>query len=553
MQQFFFKSFCFLIIACYLPIYAQQPVGDSLSQELSKDNTLLLKQANAYTQKAKDFFETGEFPAALENDKKALAIYFSLKEEVASGNIYVHIGNIHFEINDYDNSLKNYLEALQLFEKNKSKELLNSTKKTIGDLYLRLEQCDQAFKHLFKVKEDYTNNQQKYKEELPSLYQSIGIAYGRCSSLDSALLYFQEALDLNDNTNNGVFSGGLLNNIGAIYSKKDENEKALEYYNRSLTLFQQEGLKTGIGVSISNIAYIYKKQKKYDKAIHLYLKALKLFEEEKSLIYLKDNYLNVSEVYEKKNNLSEALKYNNLYLDLNDSISNSDILARMGELQMQFEIKKKDQELLLLEQEKLIVEQENKLSEIRLYLLIGGIVLIILISALMYRNLRISLKNTNLKRQVLKQEKEQLTLDLDFKNNELEGFALRIVEKNNLLEQLKNELKEINSDQPENAIKLKELSTSINSNLYIEKDRKEFELQLDKTHQSFFLKLDKEFHDLTKNERRLCSLLVLELSSKDIATILNISPDGVKKGRYRLRKKLNIGTKINISEYLKSL
>jgi tetratricopeptide (TPR) repeat protein len=552
MTNFSKQLFFILVLLCTSSFLAQNTI-DSLSQELKKDDISVKEKASIYRQIAEECFDKREFPLALENDKKALSIYISLDNEIVCGEIYSHIGDIHFEINDYDNSLKNYLEALQLFENNKAYELLNSTKKTIGDLYLRLEQCDQAFKHLFKVKKYYLSNRQMYKEELPSLYQSIGIAYGKCSSLDSALFYFQEAVNQNKNPNNGSFLGGLLNNIGAIYSKKNENEKALEYYNQSLELFQKEELKIGIGVSISNIAYVYKKQGKYTESISLYLNALQLFEEEKSLIYLKDNYLNISEVYEKNNNLSEALRYNNLYLDLNDSITNSDIISRIGELQMQFEIKKKDQELKLLEQDKLIAEQENKLSEIRFYILIGGVILLILIGGLIFRTLKVSLNNTKLKQQVLKQEKEQLTLDLDFKNSELEGFALRIVEKNDLLQQLKNELKQINPDEPENVLKLKEISSSINNNLYIEKDRKEFEFQLDKTHQSFFLKLDKQFHDLTKNERRLCSLLVLELSSKDIATILNISPDSVKKARYRLRKKLNIDTEINISEFLKEL
>ena len=542
-----------LFYLCSQNTFSQSISIDSLSHELHKNDIPSLEQADINSQLASTYFEKREFPTALEHEKKALKLYFLSNELVAVGNAYKHIGNIYFEVNDYNNSLKNYLEALQIFEQTKSIEQLNSIKKIIGDLYLRLEQCDQAFKHLLQVQKYYLSEKITHKDDLPSLYQSIGIAYGRCSSLDSALIYFQEAVNLNDNPNNGIFSGGLLNNIGAIYSKKGENEKALEHYNQSLILFQKEGLKTGVGVSIGNIAYIYSKQKKYDKSIKLFLEALSLFEEEGSLIYLKDNYLNLSEVYEKKNNYKEALRYNNLYLDLNDSISNSEIVARMGELQMQFEIKKKDQELLLLEKEKLIVEQKNKLTETRQYLLVGGIILLLIIGGLVFRNLKISLKNNKLKRQVLKQEKEQLTVDLDFKNKELEGFALSIVEKNNVLEQLKVELKEINPQQPENAQKIKELSNSINNSLYIEKDRREFELQLNKIHQSFFSKLDKRFPNLTKNERRLCSLLVLDLSSKDIATILNISPDGVKKSRYRLRKKINLSTEVNISEYLKKI
>lgn len=546
------KNFTIIIVLLIVPFLVKSESTTKHSIDFDNKNILPNNLALKYSNLSKSSFNRGEYLLALDYDTKALKLFQTLNNNVESGKIYCHIAEIHFKISDYDNSLKNYLEALRLFENEKKLDLLNKTKKDIGDLYVKLEQCDQAFNQLNQVKDFYLQNKNKFKKELPDIFQSIGIAFGSCGSLDSALFYFQESLNLTEETN-GIFIGGLLNNIGAIYSKKEANKKALEYYNQSLNAFQDKGLKQGIGVSISNIAYIYIKQKKYKESITLYLKALDIFKETNSLIYLKDNYLNISEVYQKSNQPREALKYNNLYLDLDDSITNSEILSRMGDMQMQFEIRKKNQELLLLDQEKLLAEQKNELNQIRQYILIGGIILLLIIGGLIFRNLKISLRINHLKQQILKQEKEQLTLDLGFKNIELEGFALRIVEKNDLLEHLKKEIKEINPDVPENAQKLKDITSAISSNLYIDKDRKEFEIQLDKLHQSFFSKLNQQFPELTKNERRLCSLLVLDLSSKDIATILNISPDGVKKSRYRLRKKLNIETEIITSDFLKAL
>ncbi|MBL4861565.1 MAG: tetratricopeptide repeat protein, partial [Crocinitomicaceae bacterium] len=396
--------------------------------------------------------------------------------------------------------------------------------------------------------------------ELAKTYLSLGITYGSCEQLDSALVYFQKTSQLVAKQDSSVLMGGLLNNIGAIYSKKEENNKALEYYRKSLAVFQNEHSQKGTAVSTSNIAYIYKKQGDFTKAIHLYLEAVQLFKETQSLYYLEDSYFNLSEIYEQQNDYKEALRYNNLYLEINDSLTNSDVLGRISDLQMQFEIRKKDQELTLVEQEKelivqekMLVEKDNKLSQIRQYLLIGGIVLLLTIGVLGYRNFKIALYNNRLRQQVLKQEKEQLSKNLQYKNKELENFALRIIEKNELLHNLKEKIKTIDTQKPEELDKIKDLSISINNNLYIDEDRREFELRLDKTHQSFFANLDQRFPDLTKNERRLCSLLVLDLSSKDIATILNISPDGVKKSRYRLRKKINLEAETNLSDFLKKV
>lgn len=551
----FFKIVSLIVAFLVIPTlnYGQKPIIDSLSNELIQTDELYSSKADLYNQLADESFSKGDYINAMEYDKKILSIYRVLKNEIGIGLVYIHIGDIYLEINDYKNSLKYYLGALQLFELKKERELLADTKKQIGDLYLRLEQCENGFKYLFDAKELYYNNQEEYKNKLSGINQSIGIAFGRCGSLDSALNYFQEALRLSSYSNNGVFAGGLLNNIGAIYSKKNEDSLALDYYHQSIKFFENVGSVEGVAVSKSNIAYVFSKNNKYKEAILLYLEALELFKSTNSLLYLRDNYLNLSEVYEKTKDYEKALVYNNLYIDLNDSISNSEVLGKINELNTQFELRKKDQKLLLLEQQNKIVERDNKLKQIYQYLLVGGLILLLIIAVLVYRNLKISLKNTKLKQQILKQEKEELTQDLKFKNHELEGLALNIIEKNTVLEQLKQEIKSLDPELPENAQKLKEISSIINSSLYLEKDRQEFELQLNKIHQSFFLRLTKRFPFLTKNEQRLCSLLVLDLSSKDISTILNISPDGVKKSRYRLRKKLNLLTDVDIATFLKTL
>lgn len=534
-------------------VKAQNNDLDSLSTLQNEQKLTSYDKAEYLKKLATESYIKKEYPKSISLNKKALSIFLLNNKKNEASKTFEEIGDAYFEVNDYDNALKFYLNTLELFEENNPSPLVIKIKKKIGELYVKIEQCENAFKYLNEVKNAYSKNKSNYKKEFSEINQSLGIAFGKCGSLDSALYYFQLSLQTISSNDSNIYLGGIINNIGAIYSKKNDNEKALNYYHQSLDLFNKLNHKNGIAVSTSNIAYIYKKQNKYKASIQLYEKALSIFRETNSLLYLRDNYLNISDVYAVVGDYKKALKYNNLYLDINDSITNSEVLSKISSLQKQFEIRKKDQELLLLEQEKQLIEKDNKIKETKQYLIIGGLILLFIIGFLSYRNLKISLKHNKLKQEILKQEKEELTQDLNFKSKELEEFALRIIEKNELLEQLKLEMKSVEAKEPQSTKKLKELSNSINSSLYIDKDRKEFELQLNKTYQSFFLKLDKEFPDLTKNERRLCSLLVLELSSKDIATILNISPDGVKKSRYRLRKKLNLESDFNLTDFLKNL
>lgn len=540
-QQLFFL----IVLLLAHRVFGQVAMLDSIRVALgsaAKQTDLLAK---AYEENALKEVEGERYARAIDCNKGAIALYRSLKENIDEARNWIAIGEIHYRINDYEKAMDSYLSALDLFEREGSEEDILATKQLIGELHLRMEQCDQSYKIFHSVLNAYQSNRAKYKNEIPRTMQSLGIAHGGCGSLDSALFYFERALENVKKPYSGVFAGGLLNNIGAIYSKKDQNEKALSYYEDALKLFESDKNKEGIGVSISNQAYIFFKEGKFSKSIDLYLTAIDHFENAGSLVYLRNNCLNLSDAYERSGDYKSALKYVNKYLELNDSISNSDILSRINDLQMQFEIRKKDQERLLL-------EQESALSRSRLYLIIGGVIGLVFIIYLAYRNQKAKLKFAHLREQFLKQEKELLKSEVDFKSGEIESFVLKIVEKNKLLEQLKEELKAINKEQ-KNDSRISEITKQINDQLYIEKDRKEFELHLDKNYHSFFLRLDRRFPGMTKYERRLCSLLVMDLATKDISIILNISPESVKKSRNRLRKKLSLDPDVNLSEYLKNL
>ena len=69
-------------------------------------------------------------------------------------------------------------------------------------------------------------------------------------------------------------------------------------------------------------------------------------------------------------------------------------------------------------------------------------------------------------------------------------------------------------------------------------------------HENFFRNLHTRYPGLTSNDLRLCAYLRLNLSSKDIANLMNISLKGVEAGRYRLRKKLNISAEKNLTEFM---
>jgi len=90
----------------------------------------------------------------------------------------------------------------------------------------------------------------------------------------------------------------------------------------------------------------------------------------------------------------------------------------------------------------------------------------------------------------------------------------------------------------------------IENNLNSEHDWEMFENLFDQAHENFFKRLKQEYPDLTPSDFRLCAYLRMNLSSKEIAPLLNISIRGVEEKRYRLRKKINLNPEQNLTEFI---
>lgn len=142
---------------------------------------------------------------------------------------------------------------------------------------------------------------------------------------------------------------------------------------------------------------------------------------------------------------------------------------------------------------------------------------------------------------------------LERNKKELTAGTLRLVQmselNNNLMAELSALTKHTNKNGAE-IIKNALTKFSLNSG---ENFWKEFEYRFETVHESFYKKLNELYPDLTPGERKLCSLLRLNLSSKDIATITFQNSQSVDMARYRLRKKMNLRQDENLIDFLMNL
>lgn len=166
--------------------------------------------------------------------------------------------------------------------------------------------------------------------------------------------------------------------------------------------------------------------------------------------------------------------------------------------------------------------------------------------------IKIQKKDTADKLEDITEIKEELSVKLEIKQKELINFALNIIQKNTFLEELKVTVNQIKSftKEPESLSKLNQLSLCINQHIALDKNRKLFQLQLEEANREFYMRLNEQYPDLTEKEKRLSAYIRLKLSSKEIASLLNIATKSVEINRYRLRKKFDIDAKSNLSDFI---
>ena len=146
----------------------------------------------------------------------------------------------------------------------------------------------------------------------------------------------------------------------------------------------------------------------------------------------------------------------------------------------------------------------------------------------------------------------KLEADLNFKNSELASAAMHLVKKGELLAKLKAELTHIMKglDNTTAVAEIKKMIKALSEDDNMDKEWDNFSKHFDKVHSDFLIAL-KELHPtITPNELKLSAYLRMNLSTKEIAQLMNISVRGVEISRYRLRKKLSIPTEDSLFDYL---
>lgn len=498
-----------------------------------------------------------KYSTALFYYKQSLALKKKLNDKDGIAISYIGIGSSYFSQGEYFEALKNFYEALSISEENNNLYLQASALNNIA-ITLRLQK---EFQQALATYEKVLNISESINSKLTraQCLSNIGLVYTELEKPEMAKEYHLNSLSLFKEIGNTNGVAANLNNLGMVYDNLNEYDKAIEYYEKSLEIHLQSKDKEGIADNYTNLGIVYAEKRNFKRAVELYHKALNITREINAKNEQKNVYELLSTLYAKNNQFSKAYHYQLLQEKLKDSLFSESKIKAIEDLKVKYETEKKEQEIVLKNNEISLLNKTNENERLKIYITaISAFLVIITIIFLLYqqknkadRNKKLLQKNREIQQAQLEKkqlEKQQLEKEITYQNQKIIDSAIHLSHRNTFLETLSAEIKQIKT-QEDKQQKISQLFTIINQNIETEKSRSEF-LLYEKQNQQFFKKLEEQFPNLTDNEKQLMAFLRMDLSSKEIASLLNITSKSVDMNRYRLRKKLNLESDNNLTEFI---
>ncbi len=441
-----------------------------------------------------------------------------------------------FQFGIYDQALSMLLRALDIYTNLDDRKAIMSAQNNLGGVYLRIDKVDEALFYFMNALTNYKKNSSKdgaADSLLYTIYNNIGLVYECKQDCDSSLYYLNKAYSMID-TSNYYKLGQCCNNIARVHLNRDDLDKSLYYGNKALNYRSAICDYEGMAKSAIVVANAYMRAGDLDSALKYANEAESITDRHRSLVNRCNALELLSDIYEWKKEYKLANRYIRELLKSRINIINDSIISRSNRIDFEYKMGKRIAEINL----------ENEKSSHRfqtyLVLVISLVIILIILYALIYnRNRRIKL------------EKESLIYDLEYKNKKLATNVMFLMKNS---EMVKNVISRL--------IKLKlkakrEVASEIDSIRFdMENSLKgdlwnEFNMHFNEVHFKFYNKLKEYCSELSPNEIKLCALLRLNLSSKEIAAIRGISVKSVEVMRVRLRKKLQLSnTDTNLVSFL---
>lgn len=496
-------------------------------------------------------------------------------------------------------SLELLVQAAALAEDNnwpkqKFRALLNT-----GSNYYLMSDFGEALDYYLKAYEIAITDLET-KDELTVL-NNIGILYFQEANLLKAKEYFGKAYELSFNQENSSKHGYYAINLALVSNKMQQPEEASKYINEALPLVkEQPEVEIMAKMALAENLFIKGKYREArelsllllpkmtgeshsDNRVFMLLLLSKIYKEEKQyylalqnakmaragskiLEHREDVYEALSNAHVSLKEYDKALLYKDSILIARDSLQEKRNNTLYENNKIKFELQKFAHEL---NESRLLLQKERRFF----YSIVIFGVLLLLLLMWIFRNYLIrhkqrkkiaelELEQEKTKRLVAEKqmreqeaivnfEQERLKNELDLKNRELTTRAMYLASKNELIEEVIQSI----SQNLQIAINpsLKNQINDLKKHLRKDTQWDSFFVHFEELNQGFLDRLRAKHSQLTTSDIRFLTFLYMNLSYKEIAALLNITPQSCRKRKERISKKMNVPDNLPLHAYLAAI
>lgn len=464
------------------------------------------------------------------------------------------LGNFFSDLTLYGEATSHYQESLEFYPKKDS--CLVYIKGKLASINLDLKKYD--------ITKQYAQSSLDLSESLgynkgkASANALLGSVAEKLSDYDEALKYQNSSLQLFLTLNDSTGIAKTNENIGSIYEDLEQYDLAYTFFKTAKLYAKNSPTDLQINI-LNNLGDVNRKTSNYTKALNYTEQAYKLAKETNNQHQLVSALKDFARTYASIGDFEKAYDYlsnQNIANEVEISQNNNEVVSA---LQVLYDVKEKEAKVELL-------NQQNQINKVQQYitLIITSIIILALILGLLYWK-----KRRKHEKHILEYQQQLLQADLDkkaakevalkreidIKISSLTNYSLNIAHKNKMLYDISKTLTKLKGRNTELiSNKLSSIVKDIETDLDNNNEWTELMSYFGQIHPSFFSTLKQKVSGkLSSSEMRLCMLLRLNLSSKEIADILHITPDSVRIARYRLRKKLPLNAKDDLQDYLLNL
>lgn len=524
------------------------------------------------------FYDVGQFLKACECLERSIELYTSARDKDGKARALQNYGVILRRLNRNAEALHALEQSEALLAQLGNVELRATLLMNIGIIHSFLRnhvKAFEAYSHSLSLFEQCTND-----FGLAVVSGNIGHLYMDLKDFSNGVVWTQRSFEFHTKRNDGRGIALTLIDLGSMYQSLGNSSLAHTHFTKSLTVAKQHSDAASEALALDHLSEFAAQQGNLDQALEHSKAALEIYNTLKDVEHQSRTLTTIGDIYKQRKKFAQALEY---YQQAYDTIQRTDnyvvyvqLITHMAELHLSRK-QRKEALALLSKGVALCKKVESSMYVARIHQLLsevyekeGNVTLalqnfkqfhkvqsewesMLNSRAVQELTFRLDIEKAIRDREVAELQAAQLQAQLESKSAELNTAATALAKRNETVSAILQSIRELSSQPPLTLAKgMQEIIRDVEQQIKYDKDWKGLSQQIQFVQDDFITKLKSKAPNLSRTELNICSLLKLNLSSKEIADILFLSPQSVDVSRHRIRNKLNIGS-TNLMAFFESI